>query len=200
MVRPPTLPKTDAQPITVKAYQERLCDGDWQDVEVRDTTKGVLTLSMHVRRVWVWDTHERQARCWTLVISRNTAEKKLKYSLSNADVETTPLEQFAYRQAQRYWVERSLQDAKSEIGMSDYQVRKWTGWYHHMALVMLAMSFIVRERLLNRTDYPLLSCRDVRLLIIALLTNDRNLVDKRLKQMKKRHKQRDRDIQRHFKT
>lgn len=198
--RKPTLPQTDAQPITVKAYQEGLSERDWQDVEVRTTTKGVLTLSMHVRRVWVWDKHEHQARYWTLVISRNTSEKKLKYSLSNADVETTPLEQFAYRQAQRYWVERSLQDAKSELGMSDYQVRKWTGWYHHMALVMLAMSFIVRERLLNRTDYPLLSCRDVRLLIIALLTNDRNLVDKRLKQMKKRHRQRDRDIQRHFKT
>jgi SRSO17 transposase len=198
--RPPTRPKTDAQPITVKAYQALLGERDWQEVEVRDTTKGVLRLSMHVRRVWVWDQHEYQARCWTLVISRNKTEKTLKYSLSNADMETTPLEQFAYRQAQRYWVERSLQDAKSELGMSDYQVRKWPGWYHHMALVMLAMAFIVRERLVNRAAYPLLSCRDVRLLIIALLTHDRKLIDKRLEQMKKRHKQRDRDMQRHFKT
>lgn len=198
--RTPTRPKTDAQPITVKAYQEGLCEGDWQDVTVRDTTKGVLTLSMHVKRVWVWDKEELQARCWTLVISRNKAENKLKYSLSNADADTTPLQQFAYRQAQRYWVERSFQDAKSEIGMSDYQVRKWKGWYHHMALVILATSFIVQERLLNRNDYPLLSCRDVRLLIIALLTQDKQLVDKRLKQMQTRHTQREKDIQRHFKT
>ena len=198
--RTPTRPKTDAQPITVKAYQEGLCDEDWQDVTVRDTTKGVLTLGMHVKRVWVWDKEELQARCWTLIMSRNTAEKKLKYSLSNADMDTTPLQQFAARQAQRYWVERSFQDAKSELGMSDYQVRKWTGWYHHMALVILAMSFIVRERLLNRNDYPLLSCRDVRLLIIALLTKDEYLVNKRLKQMKTRHTQREKDIQRYFKT
>jgi SRSO17 transposase len=198
--RAPTRPKTDAQSVTVTAYQEGLREGDWQEIAVRDTTKGVLTLAMHVRRVWVWDQQELQARCWTLVISRNKADNRLKYSLSNADVETTPIEQFAYRQAQRYWVERSFQDAKSELGMSDYQVRKWTGWYHHMALVMLAMAFIVRERLVNRTEYPLLSCRDVRLLIIAFLTNDRTLIDKRLEQMKKRHKQRDRDIQRHFKT
>jgi hypothetical protein len=66
-------------------------------LEVRDTTKGVLILSLHVRRVWVWDQREYEARCWTLVISRTLGEKKLKYSLSNADVETTPLEQFAYR-------------------------------------------------------------------------------------------------------
>ncbi|MCP4454593.1 MAG: hypothetical protein GY809_24305 [Planctomycetes bacterium] len=90
---------------------------------VRDTTKGVLTLSMHVKRVWVWDKKELQARCWRLVISRNKADNTLKYSLSNADADTTPLQQFAYRQAQRYWVERAFQDAKSEIGMSDYQVR-----------------------------------------------------------------------------
>lgn len=153
--RMPTRPRTDAQPTTVNAYQEGLREEDWQEVTVRDPTKGGLTLSMHVRRVWVWDKQELQARCWTLVISRNTADHRLKYRLSNADVETTPSERFASMQAQRYWVERSFQDAKSELGMSDAQVRKWKGWYHHMALVMLAMSFIVRERLLNRIDYPL---------------------------------------------
>lgn len=198
--RAPTLPKTDAHPITVKAYKEGLCEGDWQDVAVRDTTKGVLTLSMHVRRVWVWDQQELQARCWTLVISRNMADNRLKYSLSNADVETTPLERFASMQAQRSWVERSFQDAKSELGMSDYQVRKWNGWYHHMGLVMLAMSFIVRERLLNQNDYPLLSCRDVRLLIIALLSRDKQLIGKRLQQMKTRHQQRQKDTQRYVET
>jgi SRSO17 transposase len=198
--RTPTRPKTEAEPITVTAYHAELRDEDWQEVPVRDTTKGVLTLNMHVKRVWVWDSQELQARCWTLVISRNTADNKVKYSLSNAEAERTPLQQFASRQAQRYWVERSFQDAKSELGMSDYQVRKWTGWYHHMALVILALSFIVRERLLNHHTSPLLSCRDVRVLMIALLTKDTQQVDKRLKQMKKRHKQREKDIQRHFKT
>ena len=112
--RTPTLPKTDAHPITVNTDQEGLCERDWQEVAVRDTTKGVLTLSMHVRRVWVWDQHALQARCRTLVISRNKADNRLKYGLSHADVGTTPLERFAYMQAQRYWVERAFQDAKSE--------------------------------------------------------------------------------------
>ena len=198
--RPPPIHKTATPPIAVNAYQDGLSECDWQEVEGRDPTKGVLTLSMHVRQVWVWDGHALQARRWTLVISRNKGEHKIKYSLSTADVETTPLERFGYMQAQRYWVERSLQDAKSELGMSDYQVRKCTGWYHHMALVILALSFIVRERLLNRNEYPLLSCRDVRILIIALLSKDKQLVDKRLQQMQARHTQRQKNIQRHFKT
>lgn len=198
--RPPTRPQTDARSTTVKAYQEGLREADWQKILVRDTDKGSLTLTCHIKEVWVWDGKEHQARRWTLVISRNDAEKTIKYSLSNAEATTTPPERFVYMQAQRYWVERSFQDAKSELGMSDYQVRKWHGWHHHMALVMLAMSFIVRERLLNQQEYPLLSCRDVRILIVALLSEDKPLIDKRLQQMSVRHKQRQTDIQRHFKT
>ena len=198
--RTPSLPRTDAQPISVKAYHAGLRETDWQEVDVRETTKGVLKLALHVKEVWVWDGNEHQARRWTLVISRNDAENKITYSLSNADAEMTPIERFASMQAQRYWVERAFQDAKSELGMSDYQVRKWQGWYHHMALVILAISFLLRERMHHHDDYPLLSCRDVRILIVALLTNDQNVIDKRLKQMSIRHKQRHKDIQRHFKT
>jgi hypothetical protein len=38
--------------------------------------------------------------------------------------EYTPKE-YTYFQAQRYWVERTFYDSKSEPGMSDYQIRKW---------------------------------------------------------------------------
>ncbi len=198
--REPTLYITEAETTKVRDCMSKLEDSDWHEVEVRDTVKGVLKLSMHIQQVWTWDGEEEQARLRTLIISHNKAENKIKYSLSNADMATTSIERFAYMQAQRYWVERSFQDAKSELGMSDYQVRKWNGWYHHMALVMLSLSFIVRERLRNKTEYPLLSSRDVRIFIIALLTEDRKLIQKRLQQMETRHEQRRKDIQRHFKT
>ena len=97
-------------------------------------------------------------------------------------------------------MERSIQDAKSELGMSDYQVRKYNGWYHHMALVILALAFIVKERIENKTDIPLLSSRDVRILIVALLTSDIALIEKRKLQMRIRHKQRYKDIMRYYKT
>lgn len=108
--RTPARLHTDAQSITAKAYHESLHEDDWHDVIVRETAKGVLTLSMHVKRVWRWDTKELQPRRWTLVISRNIAEKTLKYRLNHADAERAPLQQFAYRHA------------KSELGMPDYQV------------------------------------------------------------------------------
>jgi SRSO17 transposase len=30
-------------------------------------------------------------------------------------------------------VERNFRDAKSEVGMADYQTRGWRAWHHHMS-------------------------------------------------------------------
>ncbi|MCC6815963.1 MAG: hypothetical protein IT267_06090 [Saprospiraceae bacterium] len=37
--------------------------------------------------------------------------------------------------------------------MADYQVRKYNSWYHHMALVMMAMHFILKKRLEKKGRY-----------------------------------------------
>lgn len=198
--RIPTLPRTEALPLTAGTYRERLGGADWQEVTIRDTAKGFPEADIRVGEVWVWDGREQRARRRVLIITRNKKGNKLGYGPSNAKPSVNSPERLAYMQARRYRAERSFRDAKSEIGMPDYQVRKWQGWHHHMALVILAMSFLLRERIRHRDDYPLPSCRDVRILIIALLTNDRNLTDRRFGQMTERHRQRHKDIRRYFKT
>ena len=45
--------------------------------------------------------------------------------------------------------------------MADYQVRKWQAWHHHMALVFMAMLFMLEERIRAIETYPLLSCSDI---------------------------------------
>ena len=196
--RTPTQPQPDIEPISVKKYSINLNTFDWRSITVRNAVKGPLTLSIHTRRVWVWDGKSDCAKERVLVISRNLADNKIKYSISNVEFTNTPRERLAYMQAQRYWVERAFQEAKSEIGMSDYQVRKWNSWHHHMALVMLSLSFVVKERITYKAENPLLSCRDIRLMIIALLINDPDMIEKRIEQMKYRHKQRSKDIERRY--
>jgi SRSO17 transposase len=166
----------------------------WQPLPLRDSTKGVIEVEVLHARVWVWDGQEAQARCWHLVVRRDRATRReYKYALSNAPADTS-WQVLAQRQGQRYWVERTFEDAKGEVGLTDYQVRGWRGWQHHAALVMMAMLFLLQEREEARAEQPLLSGADVvRLLGYALPRRDVTEAEI-MAQLKQRHRQRQASI------
>jgi len=56
---------------------------------------------------------------------------------------------FGLMQAQRFWIAREFQDVKSQVGMAQYQARQWQSWHRHMALVMMAMQFMLETRIDN---------------------------------------------------
>jgi hypothetical protein len=151
----------------------------------------------------VWNGEEPTARKRTLVIRKSIGSKpEIKYSLSNGSIEEHTIEEFAYFQAQRYWVERDFQNCKSELGMSDYQVRKWLGWHHHHTIVLMALLFMLQEKIDHEIDYPLMSVRDARILVTvciakAILEDELDMV-KQLQLMRKRHDKRKFDIDRHY--
>lgn len=157
-------------------------------VRLRTTSKEPLEYRLWVQEVWQWEKGSRPPRRRLLVV-RQEADGSYKYSLSNAAVETS-WERLGYMQAQRFWIERAFQDAKSELGMAQYEVRSWRGWHHHMALVCLALLFIVKERLLAQADTPLLSARDVVELLAVYLPRRHRDPDEVLKQIRARHKKR----------
>src|ERR1019366_5463604 len=114
---------------------------------------------------------------------------EIKFTLSNAAAETA-LERLAIMQGQRFWVERSFQDGKSNCGMADYQVRLWSGWHHHMAMVMIAMLFMAEERTAQHDTEPLLSCADIVALLKNFLPQAAVSRDDVIEQMRVRHRQR----------
>lgn len=131
---------------------------------------------------------------WHLIVRREVnAPDTIKYSLSNAPSDTS-VERLAYMQAQRYWIERTFQDAKNECGMGDYQVRSWIGWHHHMAMVLLAMLFMTEERLLHKESIKLLSCTDIVQLLKTILPRRDITVTEVLRQIGIRHKKRQASI------
>jgi len=69
---------------------------------------------------------------------------KYDYYLSNAPADTA-LEELARVIKAEHRIEDSLKRAKSEAGLSDYEVRTWAGWYHHQTLSLIATWFLIRE-------------------------------------------------------
>lgn len=46
--------------------------------------------------------------------------------------------------AGRWDIERCFQEAKQEVGLDEYQVRKWQGWYRHVILCSVLMGLLAR--------------------------------------------------------
>ena len=147
--------------ITVEALVKGLGAADWTRCMLRESTRGALEVDIAHRRVWLWDGEEDAPRCWHLIVRREVkSAKTIKYSLSNAAAET-PVLHLAQRQGQRYWVERSFQDAKGQCGLADYQVLGWRAWHHHVTMVMMAMLFIAEQRVAHQPGVALLTPRDI---------------------------------------
>jgi SRSO17 transposase len=43
----------------------------------------------------------------------------------------------------RWAIEDGFQQAKTEVGLDHYEVRRWPGWYRHITLALLAHAFLV---------------------------------------------------------
>jgi SRSO17 transposase len=133
----------------------------WQRLTLREGEKGLLVADYLHTQVWVWDGEEDKARCWHLLVRREVGADSIShYCLSNAPLDTS-WQELARVQAQRFFIEHSFREAKSECGMADYQVRRWDAWHHHMALVMLGTLFLVKPKKAGRQQWPMLSFNDL---------------------------------------
>ena len=192
--------KADKEAIRLDSLTTKVSQNEWVRADVRDSTSGILRRDVYKREVWVWDGKEEKARKRTVIISKTIAEvPEIKYSYSNGDVDQFTHQEYAYFVCQRYWVERTFDDAKNELGMSDYQVRKWKSWHNHHTMIMMASLFLMKQKMENKSQVPLLSFRDARILVILQLFGTPVDVKKRLSQMEKRHKKREADIRQKYK-
>jgi len=109
-------------------------------------------LQVEFARIPVWTMNSTgSVRQETLLLKRENTS--IRYTLTNAP-HTTPLATLANRKCQRYFVERSLQDAKSELGMADFQALKYRAWQHHFALILVATWFITETCLDGAHEFP----------------------------------------------
>ena len=66
--------------------------------------------------------------------------------------ESTTLEELVRVAGTRWTIEECFEEAKGEVGLDQYEVRKWDGWYRHITLAMLAHAClaVVRRQALEQ--------------------------------------------------
>ena len=191
--RKPTRLQVRTEGIRVDDLYKEEPHAPWHTIRVREGTKGTVFARARRRRVWLWDGEEKTARNWWLVFISDPLTGELKYVISNAKASVT-LTTLVQKHATRFWIERAFQDGKTSVGMADYQARGWIAWHHHMSLVMLALLFLLKERLLHQQDVALLSCQDIVELLNHFLSRTDATEQAVLANLKRRHLTRQRDI------
>ena len=150
---------------TVKHWAQSLPQQAWSEIKIRDGEKGPLKLKMVKCRV-VAKTERRcvSTRQELLIATRRQEEDgswKHDYFLSNAPAQSS-LEELGRVVKAEHRIEDSFKRAKSEAGLSDYEVRTWRGWYHHQALSLIATWFLIQEALRGKKWTPAITVPQIR--------------------------------------
>ena len=86
------------------------------------------------------------SRLWLVLRRRRQPQPEVKFYFSNAPTSTPP-QAFAQLSGWRWLIETTLEAGKGEVGMDQYEVRTWAGWYHQMVQSFMAHYVLMRLRL-----------------------------------------------------
>jgi SRSO17 transposase len=151
----PTKPRP-APLYEAKVVLDGLPEDCWQSITWRAHDDGILRKQFAAMRVH-WATGGAQLstshhRVTTGVEGWLLGERPipgehgdLKWYFSNLPADT-PLPRLVALAHSRWPIEQFYEDAKGECGLDHYQGRRWDGLHRHLALVMLAYSFLARQR------------------------------------------------------
>jgi hypothetical protein len=131
----------NSKPISVDELAGNINDYFWYRRKVSEGTKGPIVYEYTRRQIIISAGGLPQQTVWLLI--RRTLEDEPQYSffISNASA-STRLKTLVWLSGLRWAIEQCFEETKSELGMDHYEVRKYTGWHHHMLTCMLAHFFL----------------------------------------------------------
>jgi SRSO17 transposase len=130
----------------VKVWAARQPASAWRKLTVRAGEKGLMVVRALTRLVQTKDEDGRVGRVERLLVVRPVNQAgDVTYALSNA-LSGVSLSELVRVKGQRPRIEQAIQEGKGEVGLSQYEVRSWVGWHHHMTLSLLALWFLCLEK------------------------------------------------------
>jgi hypothetical protein len=91
------------------------------------------------------DPEEAETSRWLLMRRSIEDPTEYAYYLVYGPKETS-VQELIWIVGKRWQIEDSFEAAKGEVGLDEYEVRKWDGWHRHTALSLLAHAYLAVVR------------------------------------------------------
>jgi SRSO17 transposase len=135
------LEKTEEKPISFETLAMNTNNYFWYRRKVSEGTKGPIEYEFMRRRVILSKNGLPQKTVWLIIRRTLGCNATYDYYISNAP-ESTKLKTFVWLSGIRWAIEQCFEETKSELGMDQYEIRKYPGWNHHMLTCMLSHFFL----------------------------------------------------------
>jgi SRSO17 transposase len=123
-----------------RAVAKGLPEGAWVRASAGEGSKG--------ERLYDWACvalsdagAEDEAGRWLLVRRNIDEPSELAYYLAYGP-KGTPVGELVRVAGRRWAIEDCFEQAKGEVGLDEYEVRKWDGWHRHVTLSLLAHAYL----------------------------------------------------------
>lgn len=129
-------------------------DAAWKRRSCGDGVKGPRIYDWAVAALPDTGTAEHGYTRWLLIRRSITDPTELAYYLCYGPTGTSD-EELIRVAGTRWAVEECFQTAKNQVGLDDYQVRRYDAWYRHVTLAMWAHAFLaVTTAHAEKGDHP----------------------------------------------
>jgi SRSO17 transposase len=131
-------PQYDVLPVTVEAIAK---DDNipWTKFIIGMGSKGPIYAQDKLMSVVEVRNGKPGKDIWLYI--RKREDNKLKYAICNAPMDSTP-EEVRKPALLRWSIEQCFEECKGELGMDEYEVRSWPGWYRHILLTLISHLFV----------------------------------------------------------
>jgi SRSO17 transposase len=126
---------------TVAVVIAALPGGAWKRLTGSEGEKGPRTYDWAAVRVVESRNRVPGPEGWLLARRSVLDPTDLAYYLCNAP-QDTPLATLAEIASARWSIETTIEEAKGETGLDDYEVRYWHSWHRHITLSMMAHAWL----------------------------------------------------------
>jgi SRSO17 transposase len=133
--------ETEKKPVDFATLASGINSFFWYRRKVSEGTKGPIEYEFTKRRITLCKEGLPCETVWLIIKRTLGANREYSYYISNAPL-STRLRLFVWLSGVRWAIEQCFEEAKSELGMDHYEVRKYPGWNHHMLTCILAHFFL----------------------------------------------------------